>query len=60
MGTGVTLPTKSPENLIELCTLIFVLRRWSINGDEVQGTKYKAQKSNNDRMASFTMQGLLP
>ena len=25
MGTGVTLPTKSPENLLELCTLIFVL-----------------------------------
>ena len=25
MGTGVTLSTKSPENLLELCTLNFVL-----------------------------------
>jgi hypothetical protein len=24
MGTGVTLPTKSPENFLELCVLCFV------------------------------------
>jgi hypothetical protein len=48
MGTGVTLPTKSPENLLELCTLIFVLCFYN----EAQRTKYKAQKSNSDRQAS--------
>jgi hypothetical protein len=49
MGTGVTLPTKSPENFLELCTLTFVLCV-SLVGltNKAQRSKYKAQKSNSD------------
>src|ERR1044071_4674986 len=43
MGTGVTLPTKSPENLLELCTLSFVLRK-----SHERSTKLKVQSSKTE------------
>ena len=44
MGTGVTLPTKSPENLLELCTLIFVLGPPELT-NKVQSSKLKKSNS---------------
>ena len=42
MGTGVTLPTKSSENFLELCTLIFVHLAREFHE---QSTKIEAQSS---------------
>ena len=55
MGTGVTLPTKSPENFskTDLCTWNFVLNQQN-SKHQVQSTKIKDQiakdlgKSNSD------------
>src|SRR5690349_4874319 len=59
MGTGVTLPTKSPENfqkpIFVLSALYFDFRRKIRRTCKVQRSKHKEQKSNSDRpSASLT------